>query len=536
MDNRTNTHGLAFDRLRISDYVIDFVRDEVRSEDGAVCAIRPQAFTVLKYLAQRPGQLVTKKELMAEVWRGMQVTDDSLVQAIGDIRRAINDAKHRVVKTVPRRGYLLIADRLQASDASAERCDTQFALDELADSPDRRRIAVLAFKGKGETQEFDMLARGIAHDLISELSRNSDLRVISHHSSFAFLAGGTPLAEMGVRLRARYLVDGCIERVGDDLNLHIELLDAPDERVVWVFKQTMCKFDPGQVRDALVRKISGSVYTRSQHMELRRALSKPALSVDAYAQIWRAAALITQFTGAATREARELLQQVTKKDPHYAPGWAWLAELNALDAIMQLTGDWHPGRSQEYISQAARALALDPENSTACRALSIAYRAEKNFEAALGAAQRGVDVAPSSPHCLQVLAEVQCAAGDVGAALHNIMSALDLDPYPPPWVYEAFGRILWANNRLEEAVAAADKALAELPHYWLARVTRLCALHELGQSESAKQEAQTILRQMPRVSTTAIINYWKYTATDLRARTLDAALSSGVPQGRHIAL
>ena len=68
--------------------------------------LRPQSFEVLKYLTENPGRLISKDELIASVWNGMAVTDDSLVQCLKDIRRALGDDTQRIIKTVPRRGYI----------------------------------------------------------------------------------------------------------------------------------------------------------------------------------------------------------------------------------------------------------------------------------------------------------------------------------------------------------------------------------------------------------------------------------------------
>ena len=65
---------------------------------------------MLLELARRPGEVVTKRDLMAWVWPGVAVTDDSLVQCVVEIRRALGDSGQRVVRTMPRRGYVLIRD------------------------------------------------------------------------------------------------------------------------------------------------------------------------------------------------------------------------------------------------------------------------------------------------------------------------------------------------------------------------------------------------------------------------------------------
>src|SRR5262245_56614849 len=96
--------------LQLNGYVLDLEQGQLRDPDGRVVQLRPQAETVLVELARRPGELVTKQDLNARVWPDISATEDSLVQCIVEIRRALNDSDKQVVRTVPRRGYLLIAD------------------------------------------------------------------------------------------------------------------------------------------------------------------------------------------------------------------------------------------------------------------------------------------------------------------------------------------------------------------------------------------------------------------------------------------
>jgi DNA-binding winged helix-turn-helix (wHTH) protein len=91
--------------LHFGEYVLDVERRALQSGAREI-ALRPQAMEVLCYLARNPGRPVSKEEIFREIWPGVFVTDDSLVQCIGDIRRALGDDDHRIVKTVPRRGYL----------------------------------------------------------------------------------------------------------------------------------------------------------------------------------------------------------------------------------------------------------------------------------------------------------------------------------------------------------------------------------------------------------------------------------------------
>ena len=94
----------------------EFTLDSVRGcvlKAGEEIKLRPKVYETLKYLLEHPGQLIGKRELMQAVWPGSFVTDDSLVQCTLELRRALDDRAQQLLKTVPRRGYIFIAEVIQ---------------------------------------------------------------------------------------------------------------------------------------------------------------------------------------------------------------------------------------------------------------------------------------------------------------------------------------------------------------------------------------------------------------------------------------
>jgi DNA-binding winged helix-turn-helix (wHTH) protein len=90
----------------------DFILDLDRGcllRNGKEVKLRPKSFEVLKYLVEHHSRLVSKSDLMHAVWSDAFVTDDSLVQCLIEVRRALGDERRRYVKTVPRRGYIFEA-------------------------------------------------------------------------------------------------------------------------------------------------------------------------------------------------------------------------------------------------------------------------------------------------------------------------------------------------------------------------------------------------------------------------------------------
>ena len=118
--------------VRLPHHVVDLELDELRLATGEHVDLRPRSFAVLRLLAENAGQVVTKEELFDGVWNDACVTDDSLTQCVTDIRKAIGDDKRRILRTVPRKGYVLVSERLR-SDLNAR-------------TPDRPTLAVLPFR------------------------------------------------------------------------------------------------------------------------------------------------------------------------------------------------------------------------------------------------------------------------------------------------------------------------------------------------------------------------------------------------------
>lgn len=103
--------------IALAGFTFEATRLELRDATGAPVALRAQALAVLACLARQRGHVVTRDELMRAVWRDVVVTDGSLAQCINEIRHALGDSAHRIVQTVPKRGYRLVADSTPSAPA-----------------------------------------------------------------------------------------------------------------------------------------------------------------------------------------------------------------------------------------------------------------------------------------------------------------------------------------------------------------------------------------------------------------------------------
>jgi TolB-like protein/DNA-binding winged helix-turn-helix (wHTH) protein/Flp pilus assembly protein TadD len=552
------------ERVRFAGFTLDLQRHALFDASGQAVELRPQAQEVLHLLASKAGQLVTKQELLAAVWPQVVVTEDSLVQAIGDVRHALGDAGHRVIRTISRRGYRLVADAPPpATDpapppgaASQERrwgkragwafaalagmavlgagllmARLQWPGPDADGTPLARKpsIAVLPFKAPPDQADGGVLAQDVAAELVAELARSPGLRVVSTQSSFQFDVARTPLAEIGRALRSRYIVDGSVRRVGERLRIAVQLLDSQDGQLVWSASHWADPSTLAAAQQALVGRVAGTLQSRVSRTEERRALARPAKSLDVIVLTAHGKAMMQRYSAQGMREARRLLQQALALDPQHAPAWAYLGMTDTIDIGLRLTGEWDQRRAGEMLAHVQRAITLQPDLTVAYVALSQAHGLIGNFDDALGAAQECFRLSPYEAGCFYVLGATQLRMGDAKAAEGNLAQALDRNPLPPAFLTAFYATALWADGRQEEALRIAGDCLAKAPDFFRCRQDRIAALVELGRGDEARQEGARLLAQLPGMTARQFGAGFADSALALRQRRIAAALQAGLP-------
>ena len=201
---------------RFGSFTLNLQRGCVQS-GGIDLDLRPKAFEILRYLVANAGRLASKDELVQVAWPNVIVNDDSLAQCIRDIRKVLGDDGESFIRTLPRRGYMFVAEveligarAVSAGPAPAAASRRRwwfapaFAVAVLgaaalaawsmgffnATAPAARggrlAIAVLPFATLGAPDGEQWLGDGIAEDIVTAVSRFRDITVIARNSSFRF--------------------------------------------------------------------------------------------------------------------------------------------------------------------------------------------------------------------------------------------------------------------------------------------------------------------------------------------------------------
>src|SRR5215831_15803049 len=187
--------------IAFGSFTLDLNRLCLRGPSGQV-DLRPKSFEVLRFLAEHAGRVVTKDELTKAVWRDVIVTDDSLPVCISEVRRALGDKHQQIVKTVPKRGYLM--DVTVSATGAPEAPPLSL--------PNKPSLAVLPFTNMSGDPEQEYFADGMVEEITTGLSRLSCLFVIARNSSFTYKGRAVDVKQVGRELGVRYLLEGSVRK------------------------------------------------------------------------------------------------------------------------------------------------------------------------------------------------------------------------------------------------------------------------------------------------------------------------------------
>ena len=337
---------------------------------GHEVELRPKCFDVLRHLVENGNRLISKEELVAAAWPQVVVTDKSWRDASVTCVRPSPTASTTIIKTVPRRGYLFTADVTRHERAEPDRSGagpevvTEHALNEHA-LADRPSIAVLAFTNMSGDPDQDYFSDGITEDIITELSRFSELFVIARNSSFQYKGKSLDVRQVGRELGVRYVLEGSIRRAGDRIRISAQLIDAATGAHRWAERYDRKLEDVFAVQDEVARTIVAVLAVHVNKAETERALAKPPATWQAYDHYLRAAHTLALFHSSFTRqellEARRGLDQALAIDPNYARAHATLSRALCSCGFVDGTTIVHGLRpSTAPISQLARRCGSPP--------------------------------------------------------------------------------------------------------------------------------------------------------------------------------
>lgn len=365
--------------FRLGDWLVRPDLGEIQRGDD-IRPLQPLLMAVLLRLVAARGELVSRDELLNDVWQGRAMSDEPINRCIAELRAALDDDRGnpRYIRTVPKRGYQLVAvvedivlptSRLRWVSAAVLFLAVGIAAVMLltADKSDSNappRILVMPMSAMGETTE--LLAAALTEELLNTLAQSPDLLVFSRTTTFSMIESAVPPMELARTLGADFVLEGALRLDESRIRITVQLIEAGSE--IHVFSREL-EYRQDQA-DALIVEISRSIATRigealpvdPAQRELRQ------LDFAAYRDFIEAKHVYLSRQEAGILPAIQRLKAVVERYPEFAEGHAFLASL------YNRYHWWnHSDRNSEYYPlikvHLDRALELNPDNARA-RALA----------------------------------------------------------------------------------------------------------------------------------------------------------------------
>ena len=522
--------------FRLGGFTFSLQTNELKDENLNTIHLRSQSTEVLKYLVCRHGELVSKMDLMENVWSDTFVTDDSLVQCIADIRRALNDIDHRIVQTLPKKGYKLEAIPLPdvSLDSSgipgpvSSRTSSKFgsswslALIVLAvvigvsiftwrntltdfepvdpttlnfPLPEKPSIAVLAFRDLSQGQDKEYLSDAISEEIITRLSRFPDFFVIARNSSFFYKDKTENVRDVATELGVRYVLEGSQQKAGDELRVTAQLIDAAVGNTIWVETYDRDLVDIFALQEDITRTIAATLEQNISLAEYDRLLRRPTESLAAYELVNRGRAERLKFTPKGNEAAKRLSEQALELDPGYSEAYFSLAWVHINCFRWAWCGDRPQDEALDQAFMAARkAVELDPDSSLAYWALANTTMQSGDLEQALIEYDRSIDLNPNSAGVLADSTETLVYLGQMDEAVARIQTAIRLNPHHPDWYLWTLAWTQYFAGDYEAGLASIQK-MTNMPN--LARRTQAALYVRLGRMDEAQAAIDELLENAP---------------------------------------
>jgi TolB-like protein/DNA-binding winged helix-turn-helix (wHTH) protein len=409
---------------------------------GSSLRLEPKVMEVLVCLAHHAGETLSKEHLLQAVWAGTFVSDDVLTRSVSELRRVLEDdpKEPKYIQTVPKRGYRMVAPVEVINDGStpdsvavvnsgqtqkavaiapyrwmrslAVAGVTVLLLALLAafnpgnvrarfwaagSDPQIRSLAVLPLKNLSGDPSQEYFADGMTDELITYLSQNHDLRVISYTSSLVYKSSKEPAPEIARKLGVDALVEGSVQRVGGRVRVNAQLIYAPRDAHLWAQSYSRDLQEALTLQSELAANISAQVnakLTAAQQAHLQAAHPVNLKALEAYLQ--GNAHLARVGNRAASEEGLKAIvdfREAIREDPTFAAAYLKICQVYDDPAVLFSKAERWPAEREA----AEKAISLDPNLAGAHVALGwVRMDYDRDLSAASAEFQRAIELDPNS--------------------------------------------------------------------------------------------------------------------------------------------
>ena len=366
--------------------------------------------------------------------------------------------------------------------------------------PDKPSIAVLAFNNMSGDPEQEYFSDGISEDIITDLSKLSELSVIARNSTFTYKGKAVHVKQVGRDLGVRYVLEGSVRKAGNRVRVTGQLIDAESGTHIWADRFDRDLTDIFAVQDELTQEIIAALKIKLSATEKALIVGSGTTNVDAHDFFLRGRELMF-----ANKRDRETFEQSTacfrraiELDPDYAAPYAGLGMAYGLD----YQNHWSD-TSEKSLDEAERlvnvSIAKDDKDAFAHYVAAVVYIWKRDHERSAHEADRALSLNPNYALAINARGLVHIYTGEPANAVPYIEKAIRLDPAQQ--LYRHFlGTAYFVAGNYETAAVVFKDRIAMTPSTDLSRAFLASALGHLGRVEEARQIWRELKETNPQYS------------------------------------
>jgi TolB-like protein/class 3 adenylate cyclase/Flp pilus assembly protein TadD len=314
-------------------------------------------------------------------------------------------------------------------------------------------VAVLPFDNLSGDPEQGYFSDGITNDLITDLSKFSELAVIASHSVFTYKGKAARIDAVARELGVRYVVEGSVQRSGQHVRVNVQLIDATSSVHLWSERYKRPLDDLFNLYDEIIDRLVATLVARMEMSERERAMRKPTDSLEAYDHCLRGKELWYRWEKDANLAAQQHFRAAMELDPNFAQAYRCLSYV----MIQACCSGWMDDPAaviREARALAEQAVALGPADFENYGQLGFAALYCHDFDRSLANYRKAVELNPNSPDLLADMADALIHVGKTDEGVAMIAQAKELNPLCSDWYDWVLGIAAFFDGRYDEALEA----------------------------------------------------------------------------------
>lgn len=401
--------------------------------------------------------------------------------------------------------------------------------------PEKPSIAVLPFTNMSVDPSQEYFSDGITEDIITELSRFSELFVIARNSSFQYKGRFPDIRHVGRELGVRYVLEGSIRRSNDRVRITAQLIDASSGTHLWAERYDRNLEDVFAIQDDVVRSIVPILAAHVGNAETQRSLLRSPADMRAYDYYLHASATFAAFYRRNSMEkileTRRLIAECLQVDPRFARAHVLLSTTKIVAYSLRLDSHdfFNPSVLNGAYEDARAGVDLMPELPEAHAQLGYTYTWMHQHDLAISEFERAFALNPNFTDrrfCATLL-----YAGKAEKAIEAARRHMRFDPFALPIAQGFLGFALLSARRYEEAIRELQEYVARSSGHHGGRYWLISSYCHAGRIEDGRKEAEALLRVRPDFSiASSAAGQFPFRCRDDLQHFLDGLRLAGLPE------